>query len=161
MSMYGVNAAVPKTLMRAMVLYLASLSESEGKTALAEVLRDIVSTPVSPELTPPKDDGEIAQCTESIVGPYELNDYFLYFLTRYGFSPRKILRLATASFAGKYDREYILGWLRVFLRRFFSQQFKRSCLPDGPSVGSVSLSPRAGFKMPSDMASKIWLDELK
>ena len=116
----------------------------------------MLATPVSPELLPPKD-GEIAQCTEDIVGPYELHDFFLYYLLRYGFSPEKIARMAAHAFAGTFDPETVNGWLRIFLRRFFTQQFKRSCLPDGPALGSVSLSPRGGYVMPSDAAFSEWL----
>lgn len=160
MSMYGVNAGVPKTLMRRLVSYEADRLEREGNTAAARALRDILATPVSPELLPPKD-GEIAQCTEGIVGPYELHDFFLYYHIRYGFSPAKILRLAAAAFDGEYTRDDILYWLKSFYRRFFSQQFKRSCLPDGPAVGSVSLSPRGGFVMPSDASGENWISELQ
>ena len=155
MSMYGVNAGIPKTLMRYIVSYLADRAEAEGKTSVSAVLRDVLNTPVSPELLPPKD-GEIAQCTEGIVGPYELHDFFLWYSVRYGASPKKILRLASLAFEGEYDEETVRGWLKVFLRRFFSQQFKRSCLPDGPKVGSVGFSPRGDFKMPSDAVCALW-----
>ncbi len=160
MSMYAPNAGVPKTLMRYLVSYLADEAEENGREGEAAVLRDVLATPVSPELLPPKD-GEIAQCTESIVGPYELHDFFLYHLVRNRFSPDKILRLAKESFAGAYDGETIKGWLKIFLRRFFSQQFKRSCLPDAPAVGSVSLSPRGSFAMPSDASAALWLAALE
>ena len=159
MSMYAPNAGVPKTLMRYLVSHLSNVAEAEGKCREAAILRDVLATPVSPELLPPKD-GEIAQCTENIVGPYELHDYFLYHLVRNRFSPDKILRLAEESFQDTYDRETIKGWLKIFLRRFFSQQFKRSCLPDGPRIGSVTLSPRGGFVMPSDATSALWLSAL-
>ena len=159
MSMYAPNAGVPKTLMRYLVAHLADKAEAEGRTEEAEVLRDVLATPVSPELLPPKD-GEIAQCTESIVGPYELHDYFLYHLVRNRFAPDKILRLAAESFKGVYEKDVIKGWLRIFLRRFFAQQFKRSCLPDGPKVGSVTFSPRGGFAMPSDATAALWLASL-
>ncbi len=159
MSMYAPNASVPKTLMRYLVSHLASEAESAGRNEEAALLRDVLATPVSPELLPPKD-GEIAQCTENIVGPYELHDYFLYHLVRNRFSPDKILRLAEASFKDTYDRETIKGWLKLFIRRFFSQQFKRSCLPDGPCIGSVTLSPRGGFVMPSDATAALWLAAL-
>jgi NAD+ synthase (glutamine-hydrolysing) len=159
MSMYAPNAAVPKTLMRHLVSYLADEAEKKGGKEEAEILRDVLATPVSPELLPPKD-GEIVQCTESIVGPYELHDYFLYHLARNRFSPDKILRLAAESFKGTYDKETIKGYLKIFLRRFFSQQFKRSCLPDGPKIGSVTLSPRGGFIMPSDASAALWLKAL-
>ncbi|MBQ8781385.1 MAG: NAD(+) synthase [Oscillospiraceae bacterium] len=147
MSMYGVNASVPKTLIRHVVAYEAGNTSDE---ALAAVLRDVLDTPVSPELLPPSENGEIAQKTEDIVGPYELHDFFLYYFVRCAFSPEKILRLAKYAFKGSYDDEVIEKWLGIFMRRFFTQQFKRSCLPDGPAVGSVTLSPRGGFVMPSD-----------
>jgi NAD+ synthase (glutamine-hydrolysing) len=159
MSMYAPNAGVPKTLMRYLVSHLADEAEAAGRAEEAGILRDVLATPVSPELLPPKD-GEIAQCTENIVGPYELHDYFLYHLVRNRFSPDKILRLAEESFKGTYDKETIKGWLKIFIRRFFSQQFKRSCLPDGPRIGSVTLSPRGGFVMPSDATSALWLAAL-
>ncbi len=156
MSMYGVNASIPKTLVRHLVAYEA---DRLGGRA-GEVLRDILDTPVSPELLPPKD-GEIAQKTEDLVGPYELHDFFLYYAIRWGFPPRKVLRLAGCAFDGRYDKETLLKWLKSFYRRFFAQQFKRSCLPDGPKVGSVALSPRGDWRMPSDAAAKLWLDELE
>ena len=156
MSMYGVNASIPKTLVRYLVAYEA---DRLGGT-VGDVLRDILDTPVSPELLPPKD-GEIAQVTEDIVGPYELHDFYLYYAIRWGFRPRKVLRLAEHAFQGKYDRETLLKWLKNFYRRFFSQQFKRSCLPDGPKVGSVALSPRGDWRMPSDAVAKLWLEELE
>ncbi len=152
MSMYGVNAGIPKTMMRHIVSYYADIAEDK---TVSEVLLDVLATPVSPELLPPKD-GEIAQCTEGIVGPYELHDFFIYYHVRRGYSPEKILRLATLAFADEYDEETVRGWLRVFMRRFFSQQFKRSCLPDGPKVGSVGFSPRGDFKMPSDGVGSLW-----
>ncbi len=152
MSMYGVNAGIPKTMMRYIVSYCADTAKNK---AVSEVLRDVLATPVSPELLPPKD-GEIAQCTEGIVGPYELHDFFLYYHVRRGYSPEKILRLATLAFEGEYDEETVKGWLRVFMRRFFTQQFKRSCLPDGPKIGSVGFSPRGDFKMPSDGVGSLW-----
>ncbi|MBE7044169.1 MAG: NAD(+) synthase [Ruminococcaceae bacterium] len=157
MSMYGVNAGVPKTLIRHLVAYEA---ERTGSDALKRVLEDILDTPVSPELLPPSD-GEISQKTEHIVGPYELHDFFLYYTVRYGFAPKKLLRLATHAFSGTYEEDFILQWLKVFLRRFFSQQFKRSCLPDGPKVGSVGLSPRGDWQMPSDAVSALWLTALE
>ncbi len=156
MSMYAVNASIPKTLVRHLVAWEA---QRRGGP-IGEVLRDILDTPVSPELLPPKD-GEIAQKTEDLVGPYELHDFFLYYAVRWGFPPRKVLRLAACAFGGRYDREALLKWLKNFYRRFFSQQFKRSCLPDGPKVGSVALSPRGDWKMPSDAAARLWLDELE
>ena len=149
MSNYGVNGGVPKTLVRHVVGYYADLCESEGKPALAKVLRDVLDTPVSPELLPAKD-GEIAQKTEDIVGPYDLHDFFLYHFVRWGETPDKIYREARAAFAGRFDDETIEKWINIFFRRFYSQQFKRSALPDGPRVGSVALSPRGAWIMPSD-----------
>ena len=149
MSMYGVNAGVPKTLVRYLVDYFASVSSEP----LRSVLYDVLDTPVSPELLPPEENGEIAQRTEDLVGPYELHDFFLYYFLRCGFSPRKIYRLACLTFDGDYSPETIHKWLRTFLRRFVTQQFKRSCLPDGPKVGSVAVSPRGDWRMPSDAGS--------
>lgn len=157
MSNYGVNAGVPKTLVRHIVSYYADEAESKGRIALSKVLKDILATPVSPELLPPKE-GEIAQRTEDIVGPYELHDFFLYHFVRWGETPDKIFRLAKAAFGDEYSDNIIKGWLKVFMRRFFTQQFKRSALPDGPKVGSVALSPRGDWKMPSD--AEIWDIEL-
>ena len=157
MSMYGVNASVPKTLVRHLVRYYA---DSCGDEKLSEILLDVLDTPVSPELLPPKD-GEIAQKTEDIVGPYELHDFFLYYILRFGFAPAKIYLLAQAAFAGVYEKAVIKKWLQTFYRRFFSQQFKRSCLPDGPKVGSVSVSPRGDLRMPSDASVRIWMDEIE
>lgn len=157
MSMYGVNAGVPKTLIRYLVDYEARRT---ANSELKVTLEDILNTPVSPELLPPED-GNISQKTENIVGPYELHDFFLYHFMRHGAPPTKILRLAIAAFDGEYTKEVILGWLRVFYRRFFAQQFKRSCLPDGPKVGSVALSPRGDWRMPSDACAKIWMEELE
>ena len=154
MSMYGVNASVPKTLIRHIVRYEA---DNAGEPALREVLYDILDTPVSPELLPAKD-GKISQETESIVGPYELHDFFLYYAIRWAFTPAKVLFLARAAFG---EREDILPWLKVFYRRFFAQQFKRSCLPDGPKVGSVTLSPRGDWRMPSDASCALWQAELE
>ena len=156
MSMYGVNASVPKTLVRHIVRYVADHSDE----ALKAVLLDILDTPVSPELLPPKD-GEIAQKTEDLVGPYELHDFFLYQIVRFGFPPAKVCRLAEYAWAGTYGGETILKWLKTFYRRFFQQQFKRSCIPDGPKVGSVSLSPRGDWRMPSDACADLWLRELE
>ena len=156
MSMYGVNGSIPKTLVRHLV---ACEADRLGGRA-GEVLRDILDTPVSPELLPPKD-GEIAQKTEDLVGPYELHDFFLYYAIRWGFRPRKVFRLAEYALGDRYDRDTLLKWLKNFYRRFFSQQFKRSCLPDGPKVGSVALSPRGDWRMPSDAVAKLWLDELE
>ena len=157
MSMYGVNGSVPKTLVRHLVQYYAETCVDEE---LKAVLFDVLDTPVSPELLPPKD-GEIAQKTEDLVGPYELHDFYLYYILRFGYAPSKIYRLAKEAFAGMYDEETILKWLNTFYRRFFSQQFKRSCLPDGPKVGTVSLSPRGDLRMPSDACATIWLEDLK
>lgn len=157
MSMYGVNAGVPKTLVRHLVSYESANTEDKQ---LSEVLNDILATPVSPELLPPAE-GEISQKTEDIVGPYELHDFFLYYMVRCGFPPQKILRIAEQSFSGRFDRDTIKKWLTVFLKRFFSQQFKRSCLPDGPKVGSVTLSPRGDWRMPSDACVKLWLENLQ
>ncbi len=157
MSMYGVNAGIPKTLVRHLVRYCADTAKTP---ALEAVLLDILSTPVSPELLP-AEKGDISQKTEELVGPYELHDFFLYYLIRWGCEPRKVLRLAEYAFAGEYDRETIIKWLRTFIRRFFAQQFKRSCLPDGPKVGTLSLSPRGDWRMPSDAAAKLWLAELE
>ncbi len=157
MSMYGVNGSVPKTLVRHLVAFESSNTED---TKLAEVLRDILDTPVSPELLPPKE-GEISQKTEDIVGPYELHDFFLYYLVRCGFAPSKIFRIAEKTFDGIYDSATIKKWLTIFVRRFFTQQFKRSCLPDGPKVGTVSLSPRGDWNMPSDACVRLWLEDLE
>ena len=157
MSMYGVNAGVPKTLVRYVVGWYA---DTCGDAALSGVLNDILATPVSPELLP-AENGEISQKTEDLVGPYELHDFFLYYFVRWGMGPAKIFRLAKYAFAGAYDDAAILKWLRTFVRRFFAQQFKRSCLPDGPKVGSVALSPRGDWRMPSDAAARAWLQELE
>lgn len=157
MSMYAVNSSVPKTLVRHLVRYYA---DTCGDDALKAVLLDVLDTPVSPELLPPKD-GKIAQKTEDLVGPYELHDFFLYHMLRFGFPPKKVYRLALIAFQGTYDAEFIQKWLKNFYRRFFAQQFKRSCLPDGPKVGTVAVSPRGDLRMPSDAAGRIWLDELE
>ena len=157
MSMYGVNAGLPKTLVRHLVRYYA---DTCGDPELAATLLDVLDTPVSPELLPPKD-GVIAQKTEDLVGPYELHDFFLYYVLRFGFTPSKIYRLARLAFAGVYGDDTILKWLKTFYRRFFTQQFKRSCLPDGPKVGSVAVSPRGDLRMPSDASAAIWLKELE
>ncbi|MDD6074163.1 MAG: NAD(+) synthase [Clostridium sp.] len=157
MSMYGVNASVPKTLVRHLVRYYADTCEEEE---LSAVLLDVLDTPVSPELLPPED-GKISQKTEDLVGPYELHDFFLYYILRYGYHPGKIYRMARKAFDGTYDKETILKWLKVFYRRFFNQQFKRSCLPDGPKVGSAAVSPRGDLRMPSDACSRLWLEELE
>ncbi|HIU03555.1 MAG TPA: NAD(+) synthase [Candidatus Onthocola gallistercoris] len=156
MSMYGVNASVPKTLVRHLVQYYSETCKDDTLTA---VLQDVLATPVSPELIPPKD-GEIAQKTEDLVGPYELHDFYLYYMMRFGFHPGKIYRMALIAFARKYNKHTIMKWLKVFYNRFFAQQFKRSCLPDGPKVGSVALSPRGDWRMPSDARVKQWIEEL-
>jgi NAD+ synthase (glutamine-hydrolysing) len=157
MSMYGVNSGVPKTLVRHLVRYFA---DTCGDEALSKVLYDVLDTPVSPELLPPEN-GVISQKTEDLVGPYELHDFFLYYVMRLGYTPEKVLFLAENAFEGDYDRETILKWLKVFYKRFFSQQFKRNCSPDGPGVYSFGFSPRGGFMMPSDASAKAWLDYLK
>ena len=170
MSMYGVNAGVPKTLVKHLVRHVAAQEkESAAEDNVGSILLDIVDTPISPELTPADENGQIQQKTEDLVGPYELHDFFLYYFVRFGFSPSKILMLACHAFqqpearelgVSNYDDDTIRHWLRTFLRRFFAQQFKRSCLPDGPKVGSVSLSPRGDWRMPSDASSDLWLKEL-
>jgi NAD+ synthase (glutamine-hydrolysing) len=154
MSMYGVNAGVPKTLVRHIIRHVADTTPS-----LAEVLKDILDTPVSPELLPPSD-GEINQRTENIIGPYELHDFFLYYTIRWGMRPRRVYGLCRAAFEGIYPPNEIKGWLRLFYLRFFASQFKRSCLPDGPKIGSVTLSPRSDWRMPSDAACGEWLREM-
>ena len=161
MSMYGVNAGVPKTLIRHLVKHAATTVDEDSRLTLL----DIIDTPVSPELIPADDDGNISQKTEELVGPYELHDFFMYYLLRFGFRPAKIFMLARKAFSGgrdgaaSYDDDTIKHWLRTFIRRFFAQQFKRSCLPDGPKVGSVSLSPRGDWRMPSDASAAMWLAE--
>ena len=158
MSMYGVNGGVPKTLVRHLVRYVADTCENDAE---ADILYDVLDTPVSPELLPANEDGTIAQQTEDLVGPYELHDFFLYQVLRRNFTPRKVYRLAVYAFEGEYDEPTILKWLKVFYRRFFAQQFKRSCLPDGPKVGSVAVSPRGDLRMPSDACATLWLSELQ
>lgn len=157
MSMYGVNAGVPKTLVRHLVRFYA---DTCGDKKLSDVLNDVLDTPVSPELLPPED-GKISQKTEDLVGPYELHDFFLYYMLRQGFSPAKVFRLAAYAFQDVYDKKTIYHWLETFYRRFFAQQFKRSCLPDGPKVGTVAVSPRGDLRMPSDACADIWLEELE
>ena len=152
MSMYAVNSGIPKTLVRHMVTWVA---ETQSTAAGGMILKDILNTPVSPELLPP-DNGSISQCTEHLVGPYELHDFFLYYTIRFGFSPEKIHYLALQAFQGKYAPDLIAQWMRVFFRRFFNHQFKRSCSPDGPKVGSVNLSPRGDWRMPSDANNALW-----
>jgi len=158
MSMYGVNAGVPKTLVRHLVQYAA---ETCGDPELDRVLTDILATPVSPELLPAEADGSIAQKTEDLVGPYLLHDFYLYYAVRWGFGPEKVLRLAEHAFRGTFSRAVLLHWLRNFYRRFFAQQFKRSCLPDGPKVGTLTLSPRGDWRMPSDASAAAWLEEVE
>lgn len=172
MSMYGVNASIPKTLIRHLVSYVAE-SGMDDRSRLT--LLDIIDTPISPELIPADENGQIKQKTEDLVGPYELHDFFLYYFLRFGFRPSKIFLLAKKAFLettgervkisdndpDAYDEATILKWLRVFVRRFFGQQFKRSCLPDGPKVGSVSLSPRGDWRMPSDACATAWLSDLE
>lgn len=157
MSMYGVNSSVPKTLVRYLVDYYA---DTLNDTDLKDILHDVLDTPVSPELLPPKD-GEISQKTEDLVGPYELHDFFMYYVLRFGFTPSKIFHIARIAFSGVYDDSVIYKWLNTFYRRFFSQQFKRNCLPDGPKVGSVAVSPRGDLRMPSDASSVVWLKDLE
>ena len=156
MSMYGVNCTIPKTLVRSIVKYKADVSKGKLKS----VLYDILNTPVSPELLPPEN-GKIAQKTEDIVGPYELHDYFIYGMAEYGWSPKKIFAMAKLTFKNDYDEKTILKWLKVFFKRFFSQQFKRACSPDGVKVGDISFSPRGEYMMPSDAISSLWLKELE
>ena len=157
MSMYAVNTSVPKTLVRYLVLYYAETTKDQ---ALKEVLMDVLDTPVSPELLPPVD-GVISQKTEDLVGPYELHDFFLYYMMRFGFSPKKLYRMARKTFAEEYDKETIYKWLRTFFWRFFAQHFKRTCLPDGPKVGSVAVSPRGDLRMPTDASVNLWIEELE
>ena len=157
MAMYGVNAGVPKTLVRHLVQFYTDTCQD---SVLKAVLLDVLDTPVSPELLPPVD-GKISQKTEDLVGPYELHDFFLYYMLRCGYEPAKIYRIARLSFAGQYEEQVILKWLKTFYRRFFAQQFKRSCLPDGPKVGSVALSPRGDLRMPSDACVRIWMEQLE
>ncbi len=158
MSMYSVNCGIPKTLVKYLVQWAA---DNVTDKATAEVLLRILDTPISPELLPPDENGEIRQKTEDIVGPYELHDFFLYHMLRYGAAPKKLLYLAEQAFKEQYDPQTIKSWLKVFIKRFFSQQFKRSCLPDGPKVGTISLSPRGDWRMPSDASAEIWLVELE
>jgi NAD+ synthase (glutamine-hydrolysing) len=157
MSMYGVNASVPKTLVRHLVRYYADNCQNK---LLSDTLSDILDTPVSPELLPPQEDGTIAQKTEDLVGPYELHDFFMYHMLRFGTEPKKLFRIAKIAFDGEYEDEVIYKWLRTFTWRFFAQQFKRSCLPDGPKVGTVAVSPRGDLRMPSDASSSLWIEQL-
>ena len=161
MSMYGVNASIPKTLIGHVVRHCANQAKENGQEKVAAALFDILDTPVSPELLPADADGKIAQKTEDLVGPYELHDFYLYYFIRYGFSPRKLYRMAQSAWGEKYSDEVLKKWLQVFFKRFFAQQFKRSCLPDGPQVGEITLSPRGGWQMPSDAASALWIGEIE
>ena len=157
MSMYGVNTGVPKTLVSCLLQWLA------GHTAdpqIKNTLLDIIDTPISPELLPLNSGGKLSQITEEAIGPYELHDFFLFYLIRYGFRPKKILFLATQAFENRYKPNVIRQWLKVFIEHFFKQQYKRSCLPDGPKVGRVNLSPRGGWRMPSDAECRLWLLDL-
>ena len=160
MSMYSVNGGVPKTLVRELTAYVADIERTKGNGNLADALYDILGTPVSPELLPADESGKIAQKTEDLVGPYELHDFFLYYLLRYGFTPSKLFRMARYALGDTYDTATILKWLETFTRRFFTQQFKRSCLPDGPAVFGVGVSPRGGLAMPSDAVSTLWMAEI-
>lgn len=155
MSMYAVNTSIPKTLVRYLVKYFADIESNEE---CKKTILDILDTPISPELLPPSKDGKIEQQTESVVGPYILHDFFLYHFMRYGASPDKIRYIANKAFDGMYDAETIDKWLKFFIKRFFNQQFKRSCLPDGPKVGTISVSPRGDLRMPSDADSSSWLN---
>ncbi len=159
MSMYGVNGGIPKTLIRVLVKWVATNGEVDK--AASEALLDVLDTPISPELLPPDQEGKINQKTEDLVGPYELHDFFLYHILHNAYRPAKVLWLAEKAFAGEYDRETLLKWLKNFYRRFFTQQFKRSCLPDGPKVGDISLSPRGDWRMPTDAYSRVWMDEVE
>ena len=157
MSMYAVNSGIPKTLVKTLVSWV---SDTQMDEISREILKDIVDTPISPELLPATEQGTISQITEDTVGPYILHDFFLYNVIRFGFDPKKIYFLAQHAFEGEFENESILKWLKVFYRRFFSQQFKRSCMPDGPKVGSINLSPRGDWRMPSDVSSSMWLRQL-
>ena len=157
MSMYNVNCGIPKTLVKYMVDWVA---ENISDKNTARILKDILETPISPELVPPSITGKITQKTEEIIGAYELHDFFIYNCLRFGYSPSKVLFLAEIAFAGKYDKVEITRVLRIFIKRFFSQQFKRSCVPDGPKVGTISLSPRGDWRMPSDASAQIWLKDI-
>lgn len=157
MSMYGVNASIPKSLIRWMIDSLIEYNVFEKAT---DVLRDILDTPISPELLPPDEKGNIAQETEDIVGPYALHDFFLYYLMRFGFEPEKIYHLACRAFKDDFEPDAVLKWMKMFYRRFFTQQFKRNCMPDGVKVGSICLSPRGDWRMPSDASARVWLDKI-
>jgi len=156
MSMYSVNGTVPKTLMRWMI---DAISETESFAAAHDVLQDVLDTPISPELLPPDASGKISQQTEDLVGPYALHDFFIYNILRYGFAPEKVYTMACRAFVNDFDAETIKKWLKSFYRRFFTQQFKRNCIPDGPKVGPVGLGPRGDWNMPSDASYRIWMDE--
>ena len=156
--MYAVNTSIPKTLVKHLVKWVAEHDVDEKSR---ETLLDIVDTPISPELIPADENGNIKQKTEDLVGPYELHDFFLYYFLRFGFRPTKIFMLATLAFKSVYTDDLIKKWLYIFFRRFFNQQFKRSCLPDGPKVGSISISPRGDWRMPSDASSAAWLEEIE
>ena len=156
MSMYAVNCGVPKTLIR----YLIQWYAEKSKTVIQTILTDIINTPVSPELLPPDKNGKIAQKTEDIIGPYELHDFFLYHTVKYGASPAKIKELASIAFSDKYTSDFIEKYLNLFIFRFFSQQFKRNCIPDGPKVGTISLSPRGDWRMPPDASSSLWINNI-
>jgi NAD+ synthase (glutamine-hydrolysing) len=158
LSMYGINAGIPKTLVRFIVQWCA---EHVFSGTVSELLRDICATPISPELLPPTPDGQIRQATEELLGPFEVHDFFLFHVLRYHYSPRKILLLARLAFGERYSSEQLLGWLQLFYERFFAHQFKRSCLPDGPKVGTVALSPRGDWRMPSDATCALWRAELE
>ena len=158
MSMYGVNAGVPKTLVRHLTRFFAMETDND---VIRTSLLDIIDTPISPELIPAAEDGTIKQKTEDLVGPYELHDFFLYYVLRYGFTPERIRLMALRAFADVYDEATVDRWLSTFMRRFFRQQFKRSCLPDGPKVGSVCLSPRGDWRMPSDASPSLWLNSVE
>jgi NAD+ synthase (glutamine-hydrolysing) len=159
--MYSVNGGVPKTLVRHLTAYVADCEREAGNDKLAEALYDILGTPVSPELLPADESGNIAQKTEDLVGPYELHDFYLYYLLRYGFTPGKLYRMAQYALGDVYDNATLIKWLETFTRRFFTQQFKRSCLPDGPAVFDIGVSPRGGWVMPSDASSALWLAEIR
>jgi NAD+ synthase (glutamine-hydrolysing) len=156
-SMYAVNSGIPKTLVRYLVRWIA---ENQMEDSVDSILQDIMETPVSPELLPVGSEGQMTQFTEEVVGPYVLHDFFLFYTLRYGFRPAKIFFLAQQAFHDEYSNAVILNWMNVFFRRFFSQQFKRSCIPDGPKVGSVNLSPRGDWRMPSDASVEVWLREI-
>ena len=158
MSMYGLNSSIPKTLIRYIIKWAA---DYEFKNDIKSILYDVLDTPVRPELLPPDSEGKISQKTEELVGPYELHDFFLYNVIRFGYKPSKIFFLANIAFKNEYNSDIIYKWLKNFYFRFFSQQFKRSCLPDGPKVGTVCVSPRGDLRMPSDAAVKMWIDDLE